>query len=184
MLSYRERDYDFLWARTDYATVARLMVERTYEGLRDGHRYWGYYPEQLFFSQVLDRESPSTEVRARQDEVLESLIRDRSHDDNFVSAMFNIIAHFSAERRVRHVKTLVDTNRSVELFKRISLEPSSMSWSGSKVPLLEERAAFWRSLRSVFGTIDLLGHRQIVDERLEHASEQIEMAKREEFMDD
>jgi len=159
------------------------VVERTYEGLRDRGRYWGFYPEGLFLTRERD-EMADDYVQARQDEILGDLLRERGSDDGFVRCLFTIIAHFSIRRRVLHIKTLLETNRSLELFRELELQPSNMSWEGSKVPVLEERAGFWRSLRPLLGSLDLLGHKKLVEEQLEYACEAIARAKREEFMED
>lgn len=180
---HREREYDFLWKRSDYAAVMGAMVEGMYDGLRGHGRHWGFYPQRLFLVNVWS-ESAEEEVRVRQDEVLGSLLRQRSGDGEFVQAMFAIVAHFSSKRRLGHIKTLVEVNHSLELFSALSLEPSHMSWSGSQVPVLEERAAFWMSARTILGGLTLLGHRKLVEERLQRVREEIEGAKRAEFMED
>jgi hypothetical protein len=179
----QEREYDFLWKRGDYAEVLGDMVERTHDWIRNRGVYWGPYPERFFLTDGRD-ETADADVRARQDEVLGGLLRKRGSDEAFVRAMFAIIANFSTARRVAHVRTLVEANPSFELFRGLQLQPSHMSWSGSKVPMLKERAAFWRSVRPVVTGLDFLGHRKFVEEGLQRACDEIERAKRAEFMDD
>lgn len=181
--SGRDRDYSFLWKRSDYAAVMGFLVERLYDGLREHRNYWGYYPERLFLNRG-NEESADREVQSRQDEILGQLLRERGHEEGLVRALFTIIANFSTERRLTHVRTLVATNLSLELFSTLNFEPSHMTWSGSIVPVLERRAAFWRSARGIFGRLELLGHKRIIEERLESACEAVERAKRAEFMED
>ncbi len=170
-LTLHERDnYDFLWKRSDYASTAVHMVKCMYENAHERGRHWGTYPERLFLAHIWE-EAADKDVRARQDDVLGRLLLERGGDEGFVLAMFQIIACFSSDRKLAHVKTLIGVNRSIELFRKLSLEPSHMGWRGSKVPRLEERAAFWQSLRSVFGSLEFLTHRKFVEEALEYARE-------------
>ncbi len=179
---YLDRDYDFLWMRPDYGSIMRGIIQRLY-GAQDksGHLLHGCL-ERFFAREVRGRKIPPA-VEVRQDEVLGNLIRERSTDHEFLRGLFGAISEFSPERRVGHVRTLVAVNADFELFSTLELEPNGMAWSGSKVPVLRERADFWRLVRPALGSLRLLEHRKLVDERFERACVEIERAKLEEFLD-
>lgn len=179
---YLDRNYDFLWMRPDYASTMRSIVQQLYGTQDKGGHLLHRYLERFFTRELRERKSPP-EVEVRQDEVLGNLIRERSTEHEFLRALFGAISDFSPERRVGHVKTLIAVNADFELFSTLELEQNGMAWSGSKVPVLRERADFWRLVRPALGSLRFLEHRKLVDERFERACVEIEWAKLEEFLD-
>ena len=98
--------------------------------------------------------------------------------------LFGVISNFSYDRSRSFVALFLEHNRRFEDFTQLQLEPSSWSYVGSEVPMLQERALFYESLLPLFNTVDLLKHRQHVEQVIEHIRENIERAKKSDFMED
>jgi hypothetical protein len=180
----RERSYASLWKRADYATTVRQLILTTFDKLVAAAVRWLHLPRGLLLERV-DEEFADPQLRARQDEVLCTMLRDDSGArPGLASALFEAICHFSVNRRLRLIRVQVDVDPQFESFRSLSLESSSMSWSGSRIPLLQERAEFWRLLRADLGGLELLEHRAFVEERLRRAEAEIVDARREEFLGD
>jgi len=181
--THREQNYDIVWKRDDYAVIARRMIELMYTEVRNRKSGWHTYPGRLFWVDVWD-ENPDPFVQTRQDEVLAQMLRERHVDPEFVVITFWIVSRFSNKRRLAYVKILVEVKYAFKSFCELEFEPSSYSWEGSRVPVFEERAAFWQEARELFSGIDLLQHRKFIEERLEYARQRVGDARREEFMED
>ncbi len=182
-VTHHERNYDVIWKREDYATIIRRMIELIYAEVRNRNSGWHPYPGRLFWVDVWD-ENPDPLVQTRQDELLTQILRERHVDPEFVAITFGIVSRFSKKRRLSYVKIVAEIKYPFERFCELELEPSGLSWEGSKVPVLEERAAFWQEARELFSGIDLLKHRKFIEECLEHARQRVADARREEFMED
>ena len=94
-----------------------------------------------------------------------------------------IVAEFTCERRVLFVKEFVKHNTDFSEFKKIQLEPNHWSWSGSEIPVYQERIKFFELLLPLFNTISFLQHRQYIEQEIKYLRENIEREKRREFME-
>ena len=66
----------------------------------------------------------------------------------------------------------------------MSLEPSSRTWSGSAVPYLQKDKDFYESLLLDMTDLDLLSHKQKIDQIIKYIEEKIEREKKNDFMRD
>jgi hypothetical protein len=101
-----------------------------------------------------------------------------------MSFLFGIISNFSYDRRKQFVGLFLKHNQRFDDFTKLQLEPSSWSIVGSEVPMLLERAEFYESLLPLLNTIDLLKHRQYVEQGIQQIKDNIERAKKHDFMQD
>ena len=95
-----------------------------------------------------------------------------------------MIAQFSAERRKYFFSLFLSHNKRFDDFKKFPLEPSSGSWSGSAVPMLQGRVDFFESLLPLLNTVDLLQHKQFVERIIQGVRQEIEREKKRDFIDD
>jgi hypothetical protein len=171
------RDYTFLWNRADYVDIATKLIDRVYELERKSFLHT--YLEAFF--RVNDSDSTRDFVKKRQDEVLTALIQRSNNDFEFMRFIFALIAEFSSTRRIPLIASFLECDNKYEAFKRLPLEPSSWSWSGSAVPMLQGRVAFLESLIPLLDGVDFLKHRQRVEEHIQGLNSQIESEKKRDF---
>lgn len=75
-------------------------------------------------------------------------------------------------------------NKSFDDFESLSLEPDSVGWSGSKVPILQERVDFINKLISLCDSVQLLKHRQYLERRLQYLRKEIRGEKKRDFTEE
>lgn len=182
--SYDEqREYTFIWERTDYKEV----MDRVVDGIikHDKSLLISIDPYLMaFFQKSRGSIDLSEEVQKNQNAYLLKLIDDRNNDTDFIIYIFGLITQLNPDRRLVFIKHFVGLNKDFELFKQIPLEPSTWSWSGSQVPTLHRRLAFWDSLKSIMNTVDLLRHKHHIEKQIKVLKSEIINEKKLDFIDD
>lgn len=176
------RDYAFIWTRPDHREIMDRVFDSIFQHeqdltLRDP------YP-MVFFQVGRDNSETCREMREKQDAYLLRLIDERSDDAEFMEHLFGAISKFAPERKRQFIERFVKRNVSFEAFKFLPLEPSSWSFSGSAVPMLQRRVDYWESLLPILNTVDLLPHKQYVERRVQGLRAQIEQEKKNDFIKD
>lgn len=177
------RDYEFLWGLVDYQKTISKAVEYIYELEQGGFSsldpilgsfFGGEKREKIIMEETLEK----------QDNFLLLLIDERYEDVDFIRYLFRVISSFSPGRRTQFVERFVSKNDDIEAFKRLRLEPSDWSWSGSRVPLLQEQIDYWESMLLVMTSVDLLEHKQFIECQIQRLKNQIEREKKSDFIED
>ena len=172
-------DYGPLWERADFEEVITLAAHFIFEKERriqwsDGHFRAFFLGRQQGF--------PDQLVQERQDRFICKLIEQHCHDGDFISFLLHVISSFAPERRRGFVKKFLEVNADFEDFKRLPLEPSSWSWSGSLVPTLHARSEFLQSLVPMLNNVDFLRHKYHVEQSIQSLRLHIEHEKKKDFM--
>lgn len=174
------RDYDRLWRRDDYHAVMRDVATAIFDAERDVF-VWSTHLIAFFVSKP--KKEADAFVIERQDTFVEQLIGERHADADFMEWLFRTVAVLPYERRRIHIIHLLNRNHNFGLFKRLPLEPSSWSWTGSEVPLLRRRIEFLESLLPSLRGAAFLDHKLEVQRRIEGLARSMEDAKRADFKD-
>ncbi|WP_321371584.1 hypothetical protein [uncultured Desulfuromusa sp.] len=177
------RDYEFIWKRNDYQDVMDRVVDCVYKNDKDTHISSHTYLE-VFFQKNHGKGNLNEEVKKKQDTYLLRLINGRNKDSDFMMYLFTLIAELKPERRRQFVECFVKLNKSIYVFKKLPMEPTSWSWEESKVPMLQGRVEFLESLLPVMSTVDLLQHKQRIERRIQHLRAEIEREKKVDFIED
>lgn len=74
---------------------------------------------------------------------------------------------FSEEDRIEFIKLFLSYNKYIDSFKNFKLFSSSMSWSGSEVPLIQERIDYLSRIAHILTGLDFLEHRKYIEESIE-----------------
>jgi hypothetical protein len=178
------RDFTFLWMRDDYEKVIERAVNQTFRNElgQDAFRYTYTYLNVFFTQQNNDKKYDV--VRERQNRFLNALIRQNYNNPDMMRFIFGVIANFATERRRQFVALFLEYNKCFEDFERLALEPNSMGWSGSAVPMLEKRVDYFESLLQHLNDVKLLQHRQHVERIIQRYQRDIEREKKKDFIGD
>lgn len=176
------RDYSILWLRGDHTELMRRAIERIYKHESSNSRYYFSYLERFFIVRGEGGQNNAT-IIDRQDRLLEALIIERHSDKKFVKFLFDLIAEFSGARRRALIDILLKYNKKFEDFENLHLDSMMHSWSGSAVPMLQERLEYLQSLLPLLNTVDLLLHRRLVERRINDIRTDIEREKRNDFIE-
>lgn len=174
------RDHGKLWLRDDFEIVLRHILARVRAradeliGFGDGYG-------SAFFRVGSDTMDASV-VRERQDRFLEALVVENAADKDGTSFVFHLASGMTAERRRRMIEVFVGQNREFEAFARLPLEPDHASWSGSAVPMYQNRIDFLESLQPLFSDVDFMDHKYEIERQVKRLQETIEQEKRRDFV--
>lgn len=174
------RDYSFIWRRDDHVSVITRVLERLIEPSEGWFEICS--PTEMLFRLGNDPIANQT-LRARQDAFLEDTIANRSADRKLMRLLFLAISGFEDSRRRSCIKTFVGKNNDLDSFVHLPLEPTSWSLEGSAVPYLQKRVDFLRSLMPLMNCVELLGHRQWIEQRIRGTQAQIEHERKADFVD-
>lgn len=176
------RDYSFIWLRPDHQRIMDRVLAEAIHSEQNGVALLDLALKQFFLCGIKDGES-NGEALERQNDFLTSVIDERSGEGKVMKGLFGVIAHFKPERRIEFVRRFLLRNKDVEVFRRLSLEPHTWSWSGSMVPVLHRRLSFFESLKPLMNSIELLPHRQLVEQDISALRVMIEREKKSDFID-
>jgi hypothetical protein len=175
------REYSRLWRRQDYQQVIRRFVDTIYD------KTLGRVALEPYLL-VLFRHPDSTpdlrELQEREDALLDELIRERREDHQFLKFLFEVVAHLDVQRRRSCLDTLFGVNTDFRLFRSLPLEPHVRTARGSWVPVLRQQIEYFESLLSLCDSVDLLPHRQWLEERIASLRSEMTREKRSDFMSD
>ncbi|MGX1901612.1 nSTAND3 domain-containing NTPase [Thermolongibacillus altinsuensis] len=172
-------DFTFMWELDNAEELISLSVNYLEKEL-DGNSYLlENYVKKLF-----DVRSDNEEIKQKQDKWIKRFINENLDNDEKIELIFYTISHFDVDRRVNLVAFLLKINHSFDLFRKISLEPSIMSWSGSEVPVIERRISYYKKLLLLCNNIHLLNHRSYIENKILFLETEMKKVKIREFLDD
>lgn len=121
-----------------------------------------------------------------EEKFLINLIKKYHDNKEVIILLFDVISDRSVECRLECINTFVSFNHDISIFKKISLEPSSWSWSGSEVPMLEERKSFFINLKKNLNKLnkEISEHNDYIDSIILSLEKRKEKVIREEFVSD
>lgn len=171
-------DYSFLWKKDNYKELIEEILMHTY-GLERDH-YSSYIG--TFFKE----KSPDPEklIQERQDLFIEYMLEKHKDNAALIEYIFNIVEDFSEDRKLRHLKTILEFKPSIELFKSFGLLPMDHSWSGSLVPQLQNEIEFLEKIKSLLSGIDFLEHKTYVEGLISYQRRRINEQEKREFLED
>ena len=177
-----ERNYDFLWQRSDWMEVLRLIVWKIFELERERYSSGSSYAETFFIRK--ENEQTDNVIRDRQEQFISEQIRLHSANAELMSQIFRVISNFPYDRRPFFIRQFLDQNNRFEDFAELPLEPEGFSWSGSAVPVLQKKAEYFESLLKLFNSTELLKHKQYLERRIQGLRDWVEEEKKRDFVRD
>jgi hypothetical protein len=179
MWDYRDPDFSLLWLQANYEEIISKITMSIFAQEKSHY----YTDLRKFFSPHGD-EAKNQTVLARQDEYLQKTIKAECDDSDFVAYLFDVISDFSATRKIKLLSSFLDCNKKFDDFKNLQIEPKAKSWSGSQVPVLQEEIDFYDSILLLLNTIELLPHRNYIEQRISGLKKHLKSIIRSEFIGD
>ncbi|AVH72578.1 hypothetical protein [Nostoc sp. 'Lobaria pulmonaria (5183) cyanobiont'] len=176
------RDYSFLWQCDNYENLMTQIIEYIYQRDEE-YLSLGSIRLSKFFILSADGKDNAT-LWKRQDKILMKLLESRCNEIPFTQLIFDIVTNFSFERRLSFVDFFIRHNQKFDDFKKLRLEPSSWSSSGSGVPVYQNRVEYLESLLPLFNSVPFLQHKQYIEQLIQWLREEIEREKKRDFMHD
>lgn len=175
-------NFSFIWLRDDHSELMKHVTEFIYTKEKGQYSFRLSYFYMFF---VLEGgASVNTVIREKQDRFLLSLIESRFEEKSFMDLVFGVVCEFSPERRVQFIAFFIALDKNFESFKRLSIQSSHWSWTGSQVPALQGRVDYLLSLLPVFHTVEFLEHKQHLEQEIRYLRSDIEREKKRDFSGD
>ncbi|KAA1179699.1 hypothetical protein [Paenibacillus sp. B2(2019)] len=173
-------DYSCVWLHEEYDEIMEDVVLSIFE--YEKTRY--SYREPLLEAIFLHNREENVLVIERQDKFLKKIIPRQNSNIELMRMIFHIVSHFSTERRLSLLQDFLLYNQDYSHFKKLPLEESSRSWSGSEVPILQQRIAYFESVLGLLNSVDLLEHKHGIEGQISYLRDRIEQEKKRDFLDD
>lgn len=145
--------FERLWEQENYKELIEIVF-KTVLDLQNQDRIFisKYDLENVFIN------NEDTTIKEIKVDWIKDYIKNNSDDEEKLRLIFCI-----AQTTVEDVKELIlyflTLNKDIEMFKAIPLAARSMSWSGSEVPIIENRIRFIKDLIKDIKGIDYIEHR-------------------------
>lgn len=116
-----------------------------------------------------------------------NFIKDNANIYDKIGKIFSIfVEHQTEEDRYDYIEEFLKYNKSYDEFKKLSLIPTSRSWSGSSVPIFDEDISFLENLMSqdFLEGLDYLDYKKGISERIKVMRTERENLLIKEYQDD
>lgn len=110
-------------------------------------------------------------ILQNQKQYIQDYIRKNAYDLEKLQVIFDIIVHRFDDLKDEFLLELLKYNDDIEIFKKISLETSSYSWSGCLLPILEQRIKSLENLKSKLKGAKYIPHRSYLDDLINQKKE-------------
>ncbi len=176
---YDNRGYGFIWSRPDALELMEDTAERIMSLERER---LGMDTLLGAFFRIRGNRDDSGQLVNKQDAFLCAMIQAHANDIEWMKFLFRAISGLPPERRKAALRCFLHENKNVEVFKRLPLESSHWTYSGSAVPTLQGRIEYWESLLPLVESVDYLVHKGVVERQIAALREEIELEKRRDFL--
>lgn len=177
---YDENDFSCVWLHEEYDKIMEEVALSIFEYERKGFSY----REPLLESVFLRNNGENTLVIERQDSFLIRMIKKFNSNIELMQMIFHVVSHFTESRRLLLLQEFLSSNIEYSHFRKLPLEESSRSWSGSEVPLIQQRIAYYESVLGLLNSVDLLEHKHEIERCISYLRDRIEQEKKRDFLDD
>lgn len=124
-------------------------------------------------------------IKERQVVFLNHFIEENYEDLDKMHYVFSIINQYFSDNKKELVLKLINLNNKIEVFKKTVVSYTSESWSGSRIPLIEQKLEYVSSLANeIPNKITYIEHKSYLKELIEYYKLQIEEEKLCEYVDE
>ena len=168
---------DVLWKQDAYLEC----ITAAFETLRK-HLPYSYSAEYLA-EKMLSEEDKDDEVNKKRREWIETYIAKNSKNRDSMKYLFDIIRNCPYNQFLSAVSCFCRCNPDYSDFCEIPLSPSSFSWSGSEVPLIEKQITFLTELSEALKGFQFIEHRARLSECIQWKQEYKQRVLMKEFLE-
>ena len=165
--------FNNIWEMDEYSLYINLIVEEAYK---------------KNINNLLEVFSKSTDdkktINNRKEIWLEKFIIKNSKDIDKIVFIFEIINECFKSRKKYFVLKFLEVNTNVNDFQRIPLHSSFSGWTGSAIPLIDNKINYLTDLLKSINGIKYLEHKAIIDKNIKYLERDKENIKISEYVED
>ncbi len=166
-----------LWRADNYLELITEAIEAVFAS----DRYSGY--TQIIGKELITKATKSKDSSEKLSAWLTKYISTHGNEVKRIKFLFGILCNCHKDVFMNALLIFCQVNRSVEDFKKIRLAPTSRSWSGSEIPLIDKQLEFLDGLRTQLKGIDFAEHRAWISEWIDDTRKYRASVESEEFVD-
>lgn len=166
------------WELDNYIKIFDLLFDFTLE--KNGSYIWEI---EKIFKNILMHEQGKNLRNERKDEWILQTIGRFYADDKKMIALFEILSELSTDIREKAVAKFIHYNKNFDVFTELSLEPNHWGGTGSMIPCMQGRVKFYESLLPYFTGVDLLKHKQLIQDNIRRWKKMIEKQEVDELIE-
>lgn len=166
------------WDLDNYVEVFDYLLDFVV----DKNEYYRWRTKEEFRNILIHEQGKDARNERKDAWVLQTV--ERYNDDNKkMIALFEALSELGTNIREKAIAKFVQYNKNYEIFTELSLEPNHWGGTGSMVPCMQGRVKFYESLLPYFTGVDLLKHKQYIQENIRRWKEMIEKQEVQELME-
>ncbi len=153
LLSNEHIAFNYIWSLDNYGELIHVAYKNML-----GDCYDIMVKEEA--KAIFENSNKTSEyIKQRKKDWIKEYIKKNIDNDNNLKNIFGIIVSFFKDDRKEFMLELLKYRKDIEIFKMFPIYENSISWSGSEVPLIEEKIDFLRDLMNSIDGIDFIEHR-------------------------
>ena len=166
------------WDLDNYVEIFDYLLDFVVD--KNEHYRWRAKDE---FRNILIHEQGKDARNERKDDWVVQTVERYNDDKKKMIALFEALSELGTDVREKAIAKFIQYNKDYEIFTELSLEPSHWGGTGSMVPCMQGRVKFYESLLPYFTGIDLLKHKQYIQENIRRWKKMIEQQEIKELME-
>ncbi|TYQ15860.1 UNVERIFIED_CONTAM: hypothetical protein Cloal_2350 [Acetivibrio alkalicellulosi] len=170
---------DIFWNQDNYDELVTVFMKALKENLRPSFYEFNWIGERL-----LTCRRGKSEQCLKQDNWINNYIKKNNEDMDSTIFIFEIIRQLSNKRKKDSILLFCKYNCLYSDFRKIRLMSNIISWSGSKVPILEDRISFLNDIKDELKGFNYIEHRAYLDECIQKIQDEKESVLLQEFIED
>lgn len=172
---------NFLWERDSYFEEIESYALYVF-GKEEG----SYIPHDNIFKNIFTKEGGGSESPGLVEKKISFIKKtiDRNIDNpDYICFMFSIAVKMGDEFKREVLAFFLERNSDFSVFERFEFNPTSRSWSGSLVPILEREKNFFLSILPLLNASEFLEHKAYIEKLIDSKIQHIEREKKRDYLE-
>ncbi len=123
-------------------------------------------------------------ISKRQQKYISDFIKKNAYNIEKLKVIFNVIVYRYEALKNEYILELLQINNNVDVFKSIPIEKMSYSFSGSLVPLIEERIKSLENIKFLLKGTKYIEHRCYLDRLIDIKKEKMKQEKIRDYVEE
>ena len=169
--------FEYIWTQENYSYFIDIAIDNMI--LKKD-----FYVSEFLYEKIFPKTNKSkNSIFENQQKYIQDYIKENSNDLKKLKVIFYIIAYRFDDLKDNFLMELLDYNNDIELFKKIPLEKSLYSWSGSLVPIIEQRIKSLENIKSKLSGSKYIEHRNYLDSLINKKKEEKRQQRIREYLE-
>lgn len=174
-------ELDFLWERDNYIDAIEQYGKYVYHKEQGSYGFGGNIFSKLFLNEKGKTEAE--ELTIKKQTFIKHTVKNNIDEIEYICFIFKVASRLGEDFRRELLSIFLQHNKKIDDFKILEHEPTSRSWSGSLVPILEREKNYLITLLPLLNSVELLEHRSNIEQRIEYKLRSIESEKKCDFLE-